>query len=313
MMHEWFRTRKGRELGAALSLLLLAPPLVPAEGRANLPINSVMSVAEKLEAVIGQPCQLPACQVPERLVYHIPEMDQVTIVNLTYDEEEGMTADLFYPPGIVDEEPEGARIADASRLERERLPVIILPMGFRLSNWLSEHTESPRSHTSHIDTMALFAAYGMVAISYDTEAVDAGFERLVNFLLDHEDELGLDTSRLGLYSWSGHGRLAGKAVGIRLLASRLRCVVSFHSDIQVMTVPRRTLGFYVVHSDGMGTFDQYGLALARRMKALGHEVVEIGDTPFKNFHLEWDTPRMQEIVAGAAEFARSWLAGTSDQ
>jgi hypothetical protein len=147
----------------------------------------------------------------------------------------------------------------------------------------------------------------MVAIAYDAERIDADLERLIEFLARHEDELGLDASRIGLYAWSGHGRLSGKAMGSRALADRLRCVVSMHSDIQAMVLPRRPLAFYVIHSGGTAFFDDYGLVFARRVSALGHETIEVDDAPYKGFEFGPETPRAREIMRGAAEFARRWL------
>jgi hypothetical protein len=62
-------------------------------------------------------------------------------------------------------------------------------------------------------------------------------------------------------------------MGSRVLADRLRCVVSMHSDIQATVLPRHPLGFYVIHSGGTAVFDEYGMAFARRVSALGHETV----------------------------------------
>ena len=280
-----------------------------AAGQSELTPISVESVADRIAFL-----KATYEQTERGLIYRTADMDRVVIASVIYDSEGELKADLYYPPGSVALGTDGTLgpVEDGPLASGDGLPVFILPMGFQLSHWLADIPFSPRDQVVLVESMAMFASHGMVAIFYETERIDVGFERLMDFLADHESGLGLDMSRVGLYSISGHGRLAGKVISADILGDSLQCVVSVHSDIQVTTLPDRPLRFYVVHSGGSAYFDEFGIVLARRMAGLGHEVIEISQTPRKNFQYdmgspEADTPETRAIVRGAAEFARRWL------
>lgn len=119
------------------------------------------------------------------VVYKLPGMDEVEVINITYafHEEKPLTMDVYYPPGTP---------AEAN------LPVVVFGLGYRMSK------EPLRNAHFYTSWGKLVAAAGMVGVTYDTEQPDQDLETVLAFIQDNATALRVDATQIGLMSSSAN-------------------------------------------------------------------------------------------------------------
>ncbi len=125
------------------------------------------------------------------LVYDPPEMYKVIVETVQYptlsDPSKTLPMDVFYPP---------------DRRPAELLPAVVLVNGF--PNSLEYGS---RTFGSFPSWGRLIASYGLIAAAYETHNA-SDLEAVIGYIQQKGPELGIDGSRLGLWSMSSHGGLA---------------------------------------------------------------------------------------------------------
>jgi dienelactone hydrolase len=125
------------------------------------------------------------------LVYDPPEMYKVIVETVQYptlsDPSKTLPMDVFYPP---------------DRRPAELLPAVVLVNGFPYSLEYGSRTFGAFRSWGR-----LIASYGLIAVAYDTHNA-SDLEAVVAYIQQKGPDLGIDGSRLGLWSMSSHGGLA---------------------------------------------------------------------------------------------------------
>jgi hypothetical protein len=145
------------------------------------------------------------------LKYSVPGMDEVTMTTVEYHE--GLFMDIYYPPG-----------SDF----QDKKPVVILVLGFtneQMQNWFG--LDRLRNLGQYPTLGQVVAAHDMIAVAYDVAFAEDNLNDVLGFLAANGSSLGMDASRIAIWSCSGNSSFA-----LRLLADEnhphstaLRCGV----------------------------------------------------------------------------------------
>jgi hypothetical protein len=157
------------------------------------PTPIVISVLSKSpELILASDMPKRPTSLPRHVVYTLPDMDQVLVAHelVFYTPEnplrDALAVDIYYPPNYQ---------------FGTKLPIVILSHGFG-----DVPNDLDKDLWQHKDWAKLIAASGMIAVS-----AQAGMEpvknsyRLLEFLAENEDFLGVDLSRIGFWACSGQG------------------------------------------------------------------------------------------------------------
>ena len=183
---------KGRAAGrvSALAALLCLTPLIPARAQEERPHPSKVSV-----------------------VYRLPRMERAVVrKGVVFDKTDGraLALDAYLPPGLR---------------RGERRPAIVFVSG----------AENVRDWRWFVTWGQLAAASGVVGVVPDKryprglEGLRTGFEdtgKVLAYLREHGDQLGIDPGRICLWTFSAGGRLT--AAGLKPGEPAVRCLVSFY-------------------------------------------------------------------------------------
>jgi hypothetical protein len=130
-----------------------------------------------------------------RVVYHRPEMDQVTVRrNLEY--KTALTKDVYYPPGSND----GLH------------PAVIIVAGYPDPGHEKLLGCKFKQTGSSVSWATLMAAFGIIAVTYTNSEPVADFHSLLDFIQQHSSQLKIDATRIGLWASSGNVPLALSAL-----------------------------------------------------------------------------------------------------
>ena len=192
------------------------------------------------------------------VVYTLPDMDRVSVANVTY--KEGLTMDVYYPPDFD---------------FRSKLPAVVFVNGGSVVYGVPTDF---RDVGQFISWGQLTAASGLIAITHDNEVQDAlnNFDDLMNYIHKKGGSFGIDSKRIGLWSRYPHASVAQSALmdTSQEYQRNLRCAVFYYSglDIGEPTVKewRRDVPQLVVKggldlAQRNSWIDQY-IAKAREMK-----------------------------------------------
>jgi len=234
----------------------------------------------------------------EWVVHTLPEMDAVSVANVTY--KEGQTMDVYYPPDFS---------------FRSKLPAVVFAN--------SDNTNEPmfRNRGHYISWGQLAAASGLIAVIYDAEAQHAldDIDDLMGYMQEKGGALGIDRKRIGLWSC---GSDAWVAQSILMDTSReyqrnLRCAVFYYAgldtDEAVVKEWRRDVPQLVVMIGGgsplanIGYWTEQYVAKADEM-GVPVELVEYDEAGWQ-FDTYLDTDRTREIIQQTLDFMTAHLLG----
>jgi acetyl esterase/lipase len=154
----------------------------------------------------------PARQIPDGIVYAIPEMESIiaTHTDISYStENEALKLDVYAPPGIA---------ADA------RLPAVLFVHGSAPAQ------RNLKNHGQYVSWGKLVGASGLIAITFNWDYPDpTGIEQLIMFVRERADELQIDRDRLCVFTVSA-GVSAGFTVALKDMPTYIRCVVGYYGD-----------------------------------------------------------------------------------
>jgi acetyl esterase/lipase len=154
----------------------------------------------------------PGWQIPDGIVYAIPEMESVvaTHTDVPYSpENEALKLDVYTPPGIA---------ADS------RLPAVLFVHGSAPAQ------RNLKNHGQYVSWGKLMGASGLIAVTFNWDYPDPdGIEQLITFVREHADEFQIDRDRLCIFTVSA-GVSAGFTVALKDTPTYIRCVVGYYGD-----------------------------------------------------------------------------------
>jgi dienelactone hydrolase len=101
--------------------------------------------------------------------------------------------DLYYPPGLAQE---------------TKPPVVVFVFGYSDAAATKLTGVPLKDMGAYTSWARLVASSGMVGVTYETDQPEADLSDLISHLQSHADDLGIDASRIGLWSCSGNSPLA---------------------------------------------------------------------------------------------------------
>ncbi|HKJ85279.1 MAG TPA: hypothetical protein VKA06_04350, partial [Spirochaetia bacterium] len=296
------RCISGATHALALCTVLIEAPCLFAGGSHEVDVSRVETFGAKLVR-LARPGMV-ADSWP--IIYREDGQESVLVVNVRYDPESDRSADLYYPPGV---EPTADK-PRARGAESTRLPVLLFPMGLSAGRFAASEDSTPRDSATYLGFASLYANRGVVSVVYDADDILAGIEAILDFLLDHEDELLLDSTRIGIWATSGNGRLASRVVARPDLVESVRACVFIHADANLTVVPPHAAYFIAYSRDG-SNIERYSATLARRVVARGLESEQIDDVSYKNFFLSDGTTEARAVIERSARFVEKHLVDPS--
>ena len=154
----------------------------------------------------------PARQIPDGIVYAIPEMESIvaTHTDVPYStENEGLKLDVYAPPNLS---------TDA------RLPAVLFVHGSAPAQ------RNLKNHGQYVSWGKLMGALGLIAVTFNWDYPDpSGIEQLLIFVREHADEYQIDRDRLCIFTVSA-GVSEGFTVALKGAPTYLRCVVGYYGD-----------------------------------------------------------------------------------
>ena len=254
--------------------------------------NSLLSGADKASAAEQMSSQSPE----ETCVLVLPGMDDVSVANVSYKDD--LSADIYYPPGYLENETASA------------LPFMLMANSFPREQTIAWFGITAKDFAGSIDFCQLYAASGLAAVAYDVDSPGDDVYDLLKYLRRHHEALRLDSSRIGVHSLSGHGRLA-----LRLItetkasfAQGIKAAVFLHSDMRTPRELREDIPLFVVYTrDQSMSFNSLSEVFVRRAEAKGVPITVIDDASAKNFQFEDPSERSKEILRDTIRFLKSHL------
>lgn len=137
------------------------------------------------------------------VIYHKPEMDQVTIQK-DREYKTSLTMDVYYPPGK----------------NNDPAPAVIIVAGYPDPGYQKLLGCKFKETGSSVSWAKLIAASGIISIAYTNTEPVADFYSLLGFIQTHSAELKIDATRIGLWASSGNVPLA---LSVLINRSELRC------------------------------------------------------------------------------------------
>ena len=128
----------------------------------------------------------------KRVVYHLPEVDAVTIrrdVEYRATDAGALTMDIYYPPDSK---------SDA------RAPAVVFVSGYSDLGFQKMLGCKLKDMQSYVSWGQLTAASGLLAITYSATEPAADIDALLHFVRDNAASLGIDEKRIGLWACSGN-------------------------------------------------------------------------------------------------------------
>jgi hypothetical protein len=148
------------------------------------------------------------------VVYRVPEMDAVSVrrdleVRTAAAGVEPLTLDLYYPP---------------HQESRTGLPVLVFVMGYPDPGMRAMMGCSAKEVGQYTSWARLVAAHGMVGVTYSAPEPAGDTLELLRYLRENAHALGLDATRIALWSCSGN---VPNALGVLMheAPGSLRCAV----------------------------------------------------------------------------------------
>jgi len=222
------------------------------------------------------------------VVLQLPGMEKVRVEKKEYRGADGTLArmDVYYPPDF---------------LRPRKLPVVVFVNGVGLPGLLDWR--------GNRDWGKLVALSGMIGVTYESRPFEIrDSEALLDHLLLHADELGTDTSRIGIWTCSGN-TLVGVPLALQQGRDNVRCAVIYYGAPDEIKFPRQDLSLFVVRA-GLDEFRANRNIDRLVAKALdadidfelvnylsGHHAFDIAD----------DTDRSREIIRTTLDFLRRHL------
>ena len=253
-------------------------------------INRIESVNEKIQRLAVDKLDEPG----RRLIVRVDRMDEVTVANVTYKED--LTFDLYYPPDFPAREP----------AEANPVPFVVFPLSFTVETFEEAGRRPWKDDETAIQWGQLLAARGTAAVIYDTSSVNQDLDDLMELLLSHGSDFGLDTTRVGVIAMSANGRIGMKlALDNRPeYVASLRVAAFIHAAVRPVAITRKDIPIFIVYTDkGATEFDSLSKAFVQRGNRAGLEITIRDDAPLKGF--EYDDPQApgsQEIIIQLLDF-----------
>jgi hypothetical protein len=265
--------------------VLLALLVGSCSGKAPRPLASTTAGAflRQIEA-------MPLIESDGLLIYEPPGAAEVEVRSYRYDEEAGLTFDLYLPAG------EGP------------FPVMVVAMVFSASNLKEWFGRTFKDTLSSIGLGAAAAAHGIATVWYEVEDPLPGFGRLMSFLDRHGRSLGLDVKRLSMYATSANGEFATRLLADPVYGPRFRAAMFFHANLEPSLFRTRDLACYVVWSQDGSEYQQAGEVFRRRAEANGILVETVADASAKAFERSEPSAHSVAIVRRGLEFLAEHLA-----
>lgn len=264
----------------------------------------------------GHPVLTPVAErwkeVPKGLeqpvVLTVPGMENVQAAGVSYTP--GRTMDIYYPGNFDFAGP---------------VPVVVFVMGYSTDFTTSWFGAKLKDLGQYVSWGQIVAASGMIGVTYETDFPDDDIEAVLRYIRTNGSALGMDATRIGLFTCSGNtitalGALAAKGSDY---SSALRCGVVFYPVISyfmnkgddVMPAPfkrelRKDLPIFMVTvgndrpewkesvADFLSGVDGKGYPL---------EVASYG-TGVHGFDTDQDTDESRALIAHAVAFMRDKLA-----
>ncbi len=148
----------------------------------------------------------------KKVVYEMPGMDAVTIRrDVEYQETDAgaLTMDIYYPPDWKS----GAQT-----------PAVVIVTGYPDLGFAAKVGCKFKEMGSSVSWGQLMAASGLVAITYTNREPAADLHSLLDYVRQNSESLGIDETRIGLWSSSGNVPLA-LSVLISEAQEYLKCAV----------------------------------------------------------------------------------------
>lgn len=222
------------------------------------------------------------------VVLQLPGMEKVRVEKKEYKSVDGILArmDVYYPPDF---------------LRPRKLPVVVFVNGVGLPglpDWRGNR-----------DWGKLVALSGMIGVTYESRPFEIrDSEALLDHLLRHADELGMDASRIGIWTCSGH-TLVGVPLALQQGRDYVRCAVIYYGAPDEIKFLRQDLSLFVVRA-GLDEFRANRNIDRLVAKALDADI-EFELVNYLSGHHAFDvadnTDRSREIIRATLDFLRQHL------
>jgi dienelactone hydrolase len=265
--------------------------------QSHMPVESLRPVADKIkEYKQGGLSDKP-------IVYSIPSMQQVRIATINYDDD--VEVDIYYPPNYDFSKP---------------LPMVLLVHGnidkAYESGSLAKHTggNAFRNLLQMISWAQAIAASGMIAITYETVArPDLDVIKVIAYLNQNQQYLGIDINNIGLWASSDDGYLAQEMlVNSKYdFKDRIRCLVLYYAgDSEMSPMPKKDFPVLLVRpgKDNIpGNQKIYrNFITAAQEAGIALTLIDYPDG-VHGFDRINDTDRSREIIAETLDYLRIHL------
>lgn len=165
-----------------------------------------------------------APMIEKRVVYRVPQMDQVAVrqdVEYRSVNDVALGMDIYYPPGLD---------------EGSQHPAIVFVFGYRDSAMLEMLGSKLKDIGQYVSWGELLAASGIVGITYETKEPHSDVQELIEHIRRNAITLRIDPDRLGLWSCSGN---VPTALSILMDESKdyLRCAVLYYGFMLDWGIP----------------------------------------------------------------------------
>ena len=146
----------------------------------------------------------------KRVVYHVPGMENVT-VRRGVEYAGPLTLDLYYPPGY---QPDEANLR----------PAVVIVLGYPDAGVPTFFGCQFREMGMMVSWCQLLAASGIVGVVYETSKPTEDVNSVFSFLQKNGGALGIDKTRIGVWSASGNAPVALSV----LMSGKALCGVLFY-------------------------------------------------------------------------------------
>ena len=231
------------------------------------------------------------------VLFTLPGMEKVTVANIPY--KEGLTMDVYYPPGFDFSSP---------------VPAVIFVNGIGDPGLISTYGSKFKEMSIFISWAQLAAASGLIGINYETTSDPLRDTRdLLDFILTDAPWLGLDKDHLCLWSASSNVPVALAVIADKEgeYQKSLSCAVVYYGfdETGKIKLSPSNLPLLVVTAgqDELSTnagIDR--LIAAAKVAGLSVDAIEYKEG-VHGFDIKQDTDETRAIVSRTLEFMKEKL------
>jgi hypothetical protein len=250
-----------------------------------------LSSAIKAEVLLAEVKKNDLPSIRATLMVMPENWEQSRVLTVVYNDTKNLAADFYYPSDMDFATPR---------------PVVVFLNGFR-DRQAPGNLKSVKDLGQYISWGAALAARGLIAVSYAVSTPQEDLDGLLSFLQTNSAKLGLDFSRLGIFTCSASGMVVFQNLmnPAKPYYHAIRAMLVLYAKTQPWGgfVPP-AIPYMLVKADRDDPKINTQMdALALAIKDAGGDLVlETHETGIHAFDLYLDDPRTQELILASQDF-----------